>query len=66
MSNNKIVARYLGELKEKMKERSNCIIYVTHNLVVQIYKLDNYDYMELCKELKTRNIKIEEVEKWQD
>lgn len=66
MSNNKIVARYLRKLKEKMQGRSNCIIYVTHNLVVQIYKLDNYDYMELCEELKTRNIKIVEVEKWQD
>lgn len=63
MSNNKIVARYLRDLKEKMQGRSNCIIYITHNLAVEIYRLDNYNYMELQEELKARNIKIVEEEK---
>lgn len=51
-----IIACSINELDLKMKGRTNCNIYVPHNMITRIP-------IEMWEEFKSRNIAIKELER---
>ncbi len=58
----KVKAYNVRHLKRQIYGRKNCIIFITYSCSKEIKKMDYTDYLELERDLKARNIKIQ-VEK---